>query len=286
MSAQLELFEQPEIAASKGVGRSSRTPYKHWILDRVLGTTVGVLSTRKMPFVEPFVVVDTCAGDGVSVDGVHRSSPEILSKHLSWLHSRRFRSRLFLLEQNPATFEVLRKNIIPSRLVHQCELRNMDSRQFCIPSFSPMQPMFINCDPNSIDNMPLAGDLFDTMNKWSILTVTLGCNVQGVKRCSFEKRSVWFDYVESITQRMPDWHDAILVSLTKDSDQWAYLTCAPKKWATQFAADMQKHGDKMWSKGVNVVRYRETRYPAIDKWSMLLTDLFLTKSDRVERGLA
>ena len=74
------------MAKNEGsVGKSHRTPFKHWVLNRILGNIAGVVGRRSVKFIwGNFTVVDLCAGDG---EGGHdgRSSPEIIAHHCDWV---------------------------------------------------------------------------------------------------------------------------------------------------------------------------------------------------------
>jgi hypothetical protein len=107
---------------STDVGRSSRTPYKHFLLDSQLGKVVGIGRTRVTDsFADfsnfPFLCIDLCAGDGVVVEGEHTSSPYLLSKHC-W-HAEKptssslipFETQLVLIEKNERTAERLRDSM-------------------------------------------------------------------------------------------------------------------------------------------------------------------------------
>ena len=52
------------MSSSTDVGRSSRTPVKHFLLNALVGKIVGVLGTGKAPCkANPFYAVDLCGGD-------------------------------------------------------------------------------------------------------------------------------------------------------------------------------------------------------------------------------
>jgi hypothetical protein len=56
------------------VGKSSRTPYKHWLYKSMLGKMIGAASTGKSPCNGTIKVLDMCAGDGVETNGDPLSS--------------------------------------------------------------------------------------------------------------------------------------------------------------------------------------------------------------------
>jgi hypothetical protein len=65
------------------VGTSSRTPFKHWLLNHMLGRIVGALSSGRTPCNPVLTVVDMCAGDGLSYGESAQSSPAIIAKHIT-----------------------------------------------------------------------------------------------------------------------------------------------------------------------------------------------------------
>lgn len=259
------------------VGRSSRTPFKHWVLDTHLGKIAGVLSTRNrdVPAIpNPFLCVDLCAGDGSQSD-VHRCSPAIITKHCEWLHSRGIHCETVLIEQDQNTFDALQNNVIASEYRHRVTMICGDSKEYRVRPTCRNQAVFVNCDPNAISDMPLAGDLADSLTPTTTITMTLGCNVGGVKRLSRDKREEWFCYADRVVARMPSWHDAIVIRLVRDSDQWAYITRLPRKWSRKQAEDIKRKGEQLWPNGVEVAVLSDS----VATFTDMLTRLFLTEAE-------
>jgi hypothetical protein len=257
------------------VGRSSRTPVKHWLLNAHLGQIAGVLHREYTPAKAcPFVCIDLCAGDGHTTDD-HESSPTIIAKHMRWLTLRNVRCRAVFIEKAANTCEILRRNLIATGGGFEYEVLDSDAREFVFNAVASDQAVFINCDPNSVADMPLTSSLSKSFTKFTTMTVTLGCNASGIKRLPREDREKWGDYVRNIVGPMPSWHDAILVSLNRDGAQWAYITRLPKAWAAKESGRIEKKGNSLWPNGVEVARYREQR----SQFDAMLSRLFYTKKE-------
>lgn len=259
------------------VGRSSRTPFKHWVLDSHLGQIVGSLSTKAVNIPArptPFLCVDLCAGDGAETED-HEASPVIITDHCDWLASRGFKVKSILIEKQSATFETLEQNMAKKQLVHECELRNADAREFVFVPSCVNQAVFINCDPNAISDLPFAESLASSLTKTTTMTLTLGCNVGGLKMLKADKRAAWFDYMDVIVSIMPTWHDAILIAIESDAAQWAYLTRVPSVWSLKVAKDVERKGERHFPKGVRVESFRRSKRGFDD----LVKRLFLTKAE-------
>jgi len=264
---------------SSGVGRSSRTPVKHFLLNALVGKICGVLTSGKAPCkANPFYTVDLCGGDGFEPeDGSHKASPKVLFKHCNWLRSNHGKeSFLDVIEQQAFTYEKLTQNcdyMIPHGWVR---LLNGDARSFVLPRLKSDQAAFVHCDPNKVSDTPLTGPMVDSWNRYTTYLVTLGCNVGGLKRSCVDDRMQWKSYVDLLCSRLPRHHDAILFWLNKDASQWAYLASIPKVWSDSFAAFAIRNTEKHWPKGIFAASYRNQRL-AFENATL---DLFLTKEER------
>lgn len=259
------------------VGRSSRTPFKHWILDAHLGRICGVLSTRSsiVPAkAEPFLCVDLCAGDGVETED-HRASPHIITKHCNFLATRGFDVQSVFIERDMLTHESLRANLPLAAERNYQQVISGDAREYLVIPAVSNQAIFVNCDPNNVANMPFIKGFADSLTPTTTVTMTLGCNAGGIKKLKREDREKWFEYVQVMVGAMPSFHDAILCSLKKDASQWAYLTRLPSKWAASEAASIEKNGNSMWPNGVEVVTFRRGYLHFAD----MVKRLFLTKEE-------
>ena len=261
------------------VGRSNRTPLKHFLLNALVGKIVGAISTGKVPCkANPFYAVDLCGGDGFEPkDGSHQASPRILFKHCNWLRARMGKSSsLDVIEQQLFTYENLISNCSDMARHDWVRLINGDAREFVLPKVKHDQAVFIHCDPNSVSDMPLTGPMVASWNNFTTYLVTLGCNVGGLKRSVLEDRMEWKGYVDMLCQQLPKHHEAILFWLNRDTAQWAYLASIPKVWADDFMAYAIRNTEKHWPKGVGAASYRTQRR----EFDNATLDLFLTKKER------
>lgn len=265
-----------------GPGRSSRTPFKHWVLDAHLGKIAGVLSTKNksVPAVaNPFLCVDLCAGDGTETDD-HQSSPRIIAKHCNWMAQRGMNVRCVLIEKQTATFESLESSMAEVQMAFPCELRNADATEYLFVPSCDKQAVFINCDPNSIADLPFSQGLARSLTQTTTMTLTLGCNVGGLKRLRREQREEWFQYISVMIDIMPAWHDALLIALESDDAQWAYFTRLPKVWTEQQVSAITSKGQAMFPRGVRVESLHKNRRGFQD----LVNRLFLTKAEMQNAG--
>lgn len=266
------------MARPLNVGRSSRTPVKHMILDRMVGKIVGVLSTKSMNVpckANPFLVVDLCGGDGVVTEH-HDASPQILHRHCQWLIERKSNARLMVFEQSPHSFELLDSNtaFVPGR-DQWFTIHNQDSRLFVMPKMLSNQAAFVHCDPNCVDQTPLTQPFLSSWNSHTTYLVTLGCNVGGAKRVSLEDRKKWFWYVESLCEVLPKNHDAVLFWLEGDASQWAYLLSIPKVWSRGFSKKIVDKAGSWWPNGLGMASYRDHQSDFVFN----INRLFLTEKE-------
>ena len=266
------------MAKPLNVGRSSRTPVKHMILDKMVGKIAGVLSTQSASVpcrANPFLVVDLCGGDGVVAED-HDASPQILHRHCCWLIQRKHKARLMVFEQSPHSFGLLDFStaFYPGR-DDWFTIHNQDSRLFVMPKMLANQAAFVHCDPNCVDQTPLTDSFLDSWNKHTTYLVTIGCNVGGAKRVSIEERAKWFWYVESLCNRLPRNHDSILFWLERDASQWAYLLSIPKVWSKDFSKKIVDKASAWWPNGLGMTSYRDER----KQFDLNIKRLFLTEKE-------
>lgn len=278
-------------SGDNGVGRSHRTPLKHSMLDMLLGQVVGIGWTRQTNgFANfsryPFTCIDLCAGDGLIKDGEHTSSPFIICKH-AWhaKHDSRLRhhSQLFSFETDAIFIEQLeRRSEVLAQSIDSYEKKGekitiltMDARDFKFVPMGGTHPIFINADPNSIHELPIAKDFGDQLTPATTYTVTLGCNVGGLKMLSPEKRAVWYEYIEILSSGLPNWHDVILCSIDNDDAQWAYLNRLPSKWSDRLIRTAHKNAERIGEK-VSIASMKQSA----DRFKETLDILFKTKKER------
>lgn len=255
------------------VGRSSRTPYKHWLLNAIVGKCAGVYS-QGVPNNLPFTCVDLCAGDGLETSE-HQASPRIMNRHCCWLNQRHGKkTRLVLIEKDLHTYTELAKNASVDRCFGlECTLG--DARDFTLEGAAAEQPVFVHCDPNNVHQTPVTKEFVDSWTVFTTYLATLGCNAGGIKMLPLEQREKWYEHVALLVGGMARHHDAILFWLKKDDSQWAYLLSLPKKWKA-FSDDAVRAGNKMWPKGVGAISYRDSRSDFMKQ----LDCLFLTSKER------
>ena len=258
------------------VGRSSKTPYKHWLLDKELGRQTGIYANdairRKIPtdYNQPLLVIDMCAGDGAISEFSEVSSPSIICKHVAFARGK---LKAVMIEKNEYSFISLLANI-PDDVYDNVTVMNADAADFA-PETTANQGVFINCDPNSVNEIPLNNDFINSLPRFSTMVVTLGCNVSGLKRLSKDKREGWFDYVNMVTESIPSYHDCLICSITMDSAQWAYLVRLPRAWSEGSKRMYINAGRKMFKHGVTVFSFNDER----DEFTDQIKRLFLTKKE-------
>lgn len=162
-------------------GTSDHTPYKHWLLNAVLGQVVGVLSTRSrvVPASLPHLAIDLCAGHGHGDSMVGgQSSPEIFLKHQDFLAHRVGRDNAISVfaEREEYTCNFLRDRISALAPFSSYEVMQMDSREFVLAPEKQDQAIFLHIDPNTIATCPLTTRLIESMTPTTIMLMTLGCN--------------------------------------------------------------------------------------------------------------
>jgi hypothetical protein len=263
------------MANNSTVGSSDgRTPLKHFILDKALGRIVGVTALGKstVPARMPLLVVDMCAGDGVARES-GTSSPEIIAKHIEF-KKLNGKAKAIFYEAAPASFNTLRSRFESNLRV---ELRNADSSGFDLKSelSVPDQAVFIHADPNSIETYPITRELCLSMSPTTTLLVTLGCNVNGLKRLPWESRKPWAWHVKNLVDTLSFNHDLIIFTLERDQAQWSYVLRLPHKWSNETEQMICKACMDMWPKGINSASYKHRR----SEFSSLVQKLFLTKSE-------
>lgn len=261
------------------VGKSSRTPYKHWLYRSMLGKMVGAAATGKTPCEYSIKVLDLCAGDGAQTgDDPISSSPAIADLHMTsrFPMSGRLRARkAYLFEREQTTFDRLRSRFGDRPHMH---LTNGDSRGVTLHDVGVKtgEGVFVYADPNSVSTLPVTPDLIDSFTHTTLFLMTLGCNVGGVKRLPVEDREGWLDVVNMAVCRRSRWHDVIVLSLNRDDSQWAYLAAFPTRWARGFQDDSMKAGKRLWPNGVSA--FSATRQPT--QFKDKIKELFYTTKER------
>lgn len=263
------------------VGTSSRTPFKHWLLDSSLGKIIGAISTGKTPCNMAIHIVDMCAGDGFGHDGKYDSSPSIILKHLHSTHPASMRVRTkaaHLYEIQQETFQRLKSRFGD---VGGMRLEMRDSSEWSLLDIPVRRKdcVFIYADPNSIATLPVTPRLIRSLTPETLFLMTLGCNASGCKRMPREDRESWHRTANMIADSIHPRHDMLLIWLNRDSHQWAYLMSTPKVWATQMLAGAIKKGNDLWPGGVHGLSLRSDGRRAINE---KFADLFFTKEENAK----
>jgi len=256
-------------------GKSGITPVKHFVLNRLLGREIGVLSRGVLP-VKEYLLYDLTAGDGVPYVSTEQTdfsaekafsdgcSPGIFLRHVDWLaNSGRIPVQLTSCEKQAITHAELVKNTNKwltanewtqiSRGVHEKGLSKIrylhtNSQDLKPPLINRRAACFIYNDPNHIEDWSLTPELISNFPKFTTSLSTLGCNVGGLKRIEEVKRRDWFMRVEILCKSLlQNWHDACLFSVG-GADQWAYLITAPTKWRDEITTECLKAARKLEKK--------------------------------------
>jgi hypothetical protein len=260
------------------VGASSRTPFKHWLLDASLGKIIGALSTGRTPCSTLIHIVDMCAGDGFGHDGKYDSSPGIIRKHLESKKCTNVQKRAHLYEIQTETFQRLSSRFggIP-----KMELNMRDSTGWTLSEIEtqPRDCVFIYADPNSVATLPVTPELVRSLTPETLFLMTLGCNASGCKRRPREEREGWYCTANMVADSIHRRHDMLLIWLTKDDHQWAYLMSTPQVWAEGQLAGAIKKGNSLWPKGVEGLSLKIHGRKAINS---KFKDLFFTKEENAQ----
>ena len=258
-------------------GKSGITPCKHFLLKRLLGREVGVLS-RGMPPVREALFYDMTAGDGVPyVSAEHQSqeidrsqqftegcSPGIFLQHTQWLVARTNRPVMLTgCEKQAVTHAELVRNTGDwlqasgwqqlDRGVHtygnsMARYLHANAQDTQPPGINRDASCFIYNDPNHIEDWSLTAQFLQGCPKFTTSLSTLGCNVGGLKRIEEDKRREWFMRVEVLCEALLQrWHDACLFSVG-GADQWAYLITAPVKWRDEITSECLQAASKLEKK--------------------------------------
>lgn len=261
----------------KTVGRSSRTPFKHWMLNDFLGRISEIIANgRNISLACPFHIVDMCAGDGETHES-GTSSPQIIIEKATSVAEAGRDVKVTLIERAGHAFDLLNQNTKNERWI---EKLNIDSREYRLPVNHRKQDFFINADPNSISDWPLTREFLTSCPKFTTMVITMGCNVTGTKRLPKSSRIGWYDYVSMVVSTLPSHHDCILVSLQKDDAQWAYLLRIPTVWSKEKVNLYSRAFDI----GISPYRTKVSSYRLDSKpFRTHQDDLFLTIKERKMR---
>lgn len=259
------------------VGHSARTPLKHFILNVLLGREAGafISAPDKIPArADPWLIVDLCAGDGVNVPGDHESSHSVIHRHADFARSKGVNVHTVFIEKNEATLKTLVTEAW-HRGDEVSDFLHADARDYVVRPRFRDQAIFINADPNSMADLPLTDTFLGSLTPTTSMVVTMGCNVGGLKRIPLSERGSWFDFIEIFTDTLPDFHDALLVTLNSDAAQWAYLMRVPARWSGKTMVEAMRAVKKHWPPGAEIISIKNDRRG----FERLATRLFKTKAE-------
>jgi len=260
------------------VGTSSRSPFKHWLFDSSLGKTIGAISNPfKTPCNPRIHIIDMCAGDGFGHDGKYDSSPGIIRKHIESTHpsSLKVKKTAHLYEIQNLTFDRLKSRYSD---IPDMNLYEQDSKGWTVNHIDtkPSDCIYIYADPNSVATLPITPEFIQSLTPQTLFLMTLGCNASGCKRMRREDREGWLATANMVADAIHRRHDMLLIWLTKDDHQWAYIMSTPQVWAQDQLAGAIKKGNTLWPKGVEGLSLKIHGREAI---SEKFKDLFLTKQE-------
>ena len=282
------------------VGKSGVTPCKHFLLNKLLGREIGVLS-RTSKF-DTYSVLDLTAGDGQTAVGefTKSCSPGIVLKHLNWLASKEksILVKYAAIEKQPQTFASLVENCeaylgsawerfdaneLSYSARHkdiEVKIVNCNSNEIVLPASlgANGSALFVYNDPNHIEDWCLTRRLLDSAPDFTTSLSTLGCNVSGLKRIDLDRRELWYERVDMVTSCLVQpWHDACLLSVG-GADQWAYLITAPEKWRDQITIECLRAAKEIKGRVADpqVAWYKKDH----SSFKRIQDYLFLTKKER------
>ena len=259
------------------VGSSgSRTPGKHALLNSITGRESGV--ALHLTPASRYIMIDLTAGTGLPDQHSGTSSPEILIKHMRIANTRRAgQSEVVLVEKagNHAAHLLTRYSEVVGTTIIEGDAR---SPELIGTIWRGGDCVFINNDPNKITDFALTEELLQRLPHKTTTLSTLGCNASGLKRLPKEDRDGWYDHANLVRDmlRRRRHHDALLVALERDSDQWAYLITGPSKWRAHYERDARE-AFKGWEKGVRMVWATDS-----GRFGQELDRLFRTGQERAE----
>lgn len=257
------------VGASEGHTRA-----KHCFLNAFLGKMIGVVAwgrqtsarePNRAPVTGRALIVDMTAGSGDASEHSSHSSPSIILKHAGFdgLMRTNASCSVLFIEAAENTHQRLLDNFPQIGTTPCINSRCADSRTY-LPTWDTFEndPIFIHVDPNSVGSLPLTEPFLSTLPQYALMLVTLGCNAGGVKRMPKEKRMEWVKMIWVIIENLNKFHtrhDLLLISVLRDSSQWAYLLKVPVKWSQEYMELGFKTGAENFDHGVSVFSFREHR---------------------------
>jgi hypothetical protein len=243
---------------TKTVGASAeRTPYKHALLNAILGKILGASSC--LPWLTDNLLIDACAGDGSANIWSERSSPLLFLHHANLCKKP---TRVVMIEKTPYEYMKLKKLMEEMDTKKIVQVLHGDYRLEEIARAMGCCHRSTNCflhiDPNNVNDVGSVEHLYrHALSEYLLMLVTLGCNASGVKRLPLKIRKKWFIHLNYLIGLMRDNHDGCLIRLEKDAAQWAYLVTLPTVWKRHIGSVVQDISRLYWAKGVEMCWYRD-----------------------------
>jgi hypothetical protein len=307
--SNLNLFasiDVDELQPSRTVGKSQRTPCKHDWVDKLLGREVGASTAPRFDNYDVHII-DLCSGDGIVGDDqewCHSCSPGIIARHAT--HAARGGRRVHVWghEKATGTFGTLVESLkmhMPEfgyRLATddenlwiyehpqnngsvQYHVRNIDSSIVEFDHIGQKSLVFIVNDPNNINAWAAnAGTIRPMVQRGARVTTlhTMGCNVGGLKRLSYNDRMGWQRYVNEVLTYLDGSRQTCFIAcLDGDDSRWGYLVTYPKSWSEKLCNDMRSS----FSNHRLPLRIAEH---GTDEFNDILDYLFLTR-DEMNAGI-
>lgn len=241
------------------MSRSHRTPFKHSLVDHVLGAWIGSIR-HWVPKINwqllRIVIIDLTSGSGDN-DGqepwFRNTSPGLLAYHGMyhvgvpvhiWLYEMKpniYRSLLLRLElELPAMkcpscgghWEKINDN---EWRHNQAILRvvRRDSRTLTFNGLGRGDAVFINNDPNVVtDHAINHGGIEEAIHRGARFEQfwAMGCNVGGLHRLEQVERDIWFSYIDKATGILMPTQAAYLAAIHRDDARWGYLLVSASAW--------------------------------------------------------
>ena len=236
------------------VGESGRTTGKHSLLKKLLNREVAVMP--HLPYVtKEYTIVDLCAGDGSPSGSSNESSPEIISGYYKSLNKLGIKANMVFIEKDLNTYERLLAKGCPATHIN-CNSREIKSFPISVGEKSVC---FIHADPNHIEDWPISRELLINSPSFTTMLITLGCNVGGLKRLPREARDKWFERMDDVLEWLPKRHDALLIALSGDKAQWAYMIIGPRVWHDKghYKKEAKAAFKDCWEHGLKMVSLKE-----------------------------
>lgn len=265
----------PAAPRPRLVGSSLHTGPKHFVLDRLIAQATG--AAQHLDWIERLLFVDCCAGDGVPTQASGTSSPAIMWKH----HSASVKpSQIVLMDKAEQNVAELKSWLGPQAPIHHLDYHSPEAAVVVSRLVDRGTAVFLHVDPNSMNDVFLSPAMrYALLPAHTLMMVSLGCNVAGTKRLSFDGiRDQWYERIEEFLRVPRRYHDSCLIRLNSASD-WGYLVSTPVRWKPDIERVISRARAK-WPAGIDYAW-------ASDPHAFLSLEdrLFKTHGERARYGL-